>query len=172
MFPTLSSTRWGTLSPATFATARREMDEAFQRLFGQNGQRERDTRAVYAPLSLWEDEEHVYVDVDVPGFRHDDLDVTFREGKLWISGERKLTERTGTVWHNERVFGRFERAIALPETIDHSSIEAELEDGVLHLTLAKRPEAKPVKIAINANGNGNGQKSQRKRLTSRESSET
>ena len=59
------------------------------------------------------------------------------------------------------MFGRFERAISLPETLDHNSVEAELEDGVLYVTLAKRPEAKPVKIAIN----GNGQKSPRKRLT-------
>lgn len=169
MFPTLSSSRWGTFAPATFATVRREMDEAFQRLCGQTGQREPEYRSVYAPLSLWEDEEHVYVAVDVPGFRREDLDVTVREGKLWLSGERKLPERPGTVWHNERLFGRFERSIALPETIDHSSIEAELEEGVLYLTLAKRPEARPVKIAINASGNG--QKSQRKRLTSRENGE-
>jgi HSP20 family protein len=56
-------------------------------------------------------------------------------------GERKY-------WREERTYGQFERRFSLPEAVNPEGIEAELDDGVLHLTLVKKPEAQPKKIAV------------------------
>ncbi len=100
------------------------------------------------PLSMWYDEGQVYVEVDVPGFIESDLDVQFEDGKLWIRGERKLADEHPGFEHNERFYGRFERAVSLTDVVDPAMIDAELAHGVLRITLSKRPEAQPRSIAI------------------------
>lgn len=130
-------------------SVRRELDEAFDRSFG-NGEA---IEAANLPLTIWEDEGYVYVEADVPGFTPDGLDVMFQEGQLWIKAERGVPKDDGKCWHNERRFGRFERAVSLPETVDPASIEAELEHGVLRIMLSKKPEAQPLKINVKS-GNG------------------
>ena len=136
-------------APSLFGTMRRELDDAFEQVFGRSEQRGNGhAAAMYeAPLSLWEDDSHVYLELDVPGFRQEDLDITFEKDRLWIRGERHC-HADRNYWRNERSFGRFERWIAMPEVIDRDSISAELHDGVLFLSLAKKPEAKATKIDI------------------------
>jgi HSP20 family protein len=87
--------------------------------------------------------------MDVPGIALADLDVSVENGKLTIKGERKAAERTSDYLHEERFFGQFERTVALNEWVDPSTIEATLSDGVLHLKLSKKPEAKRQKVSIN-----------------------
>jgi HSP20 family protein len=50
--------------------------------------------------------------------------------------------------YNGRIFGRFERTVALPEAVETDQIEATLVDGVLSLTLPKKAEARPKKITV------------------------
>lgn len=101
-----------------------------------------------APLSMWEDDESVYIEMDVPGIALRDLDVSVQNGKLTIRGERKVAAQPSEYMHDERFFGQFERTVALNEWVDPEHIEATLSDGVLHLKLAKKPEAQRHKIAI------------------------
>lgn len=151
-------TRLSAYAPGSFVnTVRRELDEAFSQAFG-NTPANSDT-PVQLPLTIWEDEGNIHVQADVPGYDRESVDVEFHDGKLWIRAERKVTREDGKYWHNERMFGRFERAIAMPEIVDPESIEAELVDGVLTVTLKKRPEARPTKISIKGSDSGN------KRLT-------
>lgn len=70
------------------------------------------------------------------------------KGKLLIRGERKAADRPTDVMHDERYFGHFERVIALNEWVDPSTIDATLNNGVLHLTLFKKPESQRQQIAI------------------------
>ena len=159
-------TRLSQYAPGSFVnTVRRELDEALNQAFGNRaGQLEQS--AFTLPLTIWGDDQHVYVHADVPGFDRDSLNVVYKEGQLWIRGERKVAREDGRYWHNERLFGQFERAVAIPDTIDANSIEAELTDGVLSITLTKKPEAQPTRIAIKSVANpgagrlpGNGKKS-------------
>jgi HSP20 family protein len=106
------------------------------------------TPAIGAPLSVWEDAERVYVEVDVPGLQPQQVDVHIEDGKLLISGERAPARRDQRCWYEERAFGRFARAIALPEAVDPSQVDANLRDGVLSITLHKRPEAQPHRVAV------------------------
>jgi HSP20 family protein len=91
-----------------------------------------------APVHVRTDDDRVTVTVDMPGVDHDDLDLTYEAGTLTISGKR-----------GER---QYRYAVQLGNEYDAGSIEADLDKGVLTVTAAKRPEAKPKKIALNSGG--------------------
>ena len=133
--------------PRPLADMEREMDQLMGRFFGANGNREQ--AAWCAPSSLWEEEGHWYVELELPGVKQEDIEVTLEKNTLRIVAERKAPEAERKYWHQERVYGRFERLFTLPETIDPERIDAELVEGVLRLTLAKKPEAQPRRIAVN-----------------------
>lgn len=101
-----------------------------------------------APLSLWEDAQAVYLEMDVPGIAQEDLDVAIHKGRLTIKGQRRTSGPAPEFSYQERYFGEFERSVMLDEWVDPTSIEATLRDGVLHLKLSKKPEAQRQKIAI------------------------
>lgn len=130
--------------PKSFENVQREMDTLFDQFFGGRS----TTQAWYAPASLWEDEERFHIELEVPGVEHENVDLTFEKGVLRITAERKPAEEKRKYWHQERRFGRLERFVTLPETVDPESIEAELKSGVLHVTLAKKPESQPKKINV------------------------
>ncbi len=148
------TTYWTPTLPASFNGVRREMENALN----QACQRQQ-TVSARLPLTIWEDDQHVYLEADVPGFLREAFDIRFQEGRLWITGERPVPKDDGRYWHNERMYGQFSRSVSLPDTIDPSSIEAELEGGVLHITIAKKPEAQPLKI--NVKGRSENGKSKR-----------
>lgn len=100
------------------------------------------------PLTVWEDAERVYIEADLPGSRPQDIDVRVEDGSLRISGDRALPQRDAEGRHNERRFGPFERTLQLGKTLDTSRVDAELRDGVLNITLHKRPEAQPQKVQV------------------------
>jgi HSP20 family protein len=88
--------------------------------------------------------------MDVPGLTADDLEIEFVDGYLTVRGERRRPDvDEGTQWmHTERAFGRFERAIALPEGVDPERITATVDNGVLSLTVPKPSRLQPKTIAI------------------------
>jgi HSP20 family protein len=101
---------------------------------------------VAVPLSMWEDEDHYYVEVDAPGMTEKEIDVSVQHGDLIISGERKC-ERRGA-GYDTRTYGRFEQRISLPTAAKTDKVDAKLAHGVLSLTFPKGDEAKPRKIAL------------------------
>lgn len=101
------------------------------------------------PLSVWQDDENFFVEADLPGVSESDVGVTVHLGQLFIRGERKAPEGRKHLF-NSRGFGRFERTITLPEDVRSDAVNAELVDGVLKVTLPKRPEAQPKRIAVHS----------------------
>lgn len=101
-----------------------------------------------SPISIYEAGDKFHVEMDVPGATQESLEVTFEKGELAISVERKAPEGEVNYLHNERNFGRVSRSLRLPETLDPETIRAELNGGVLHLTVDKLPEAQPKKIEV------------------------
>jgi HSP20 family protein len=141
----LSNPRWVAGLPRN---VQREMDQLFETFFGpSNGGSSLSSRWL-APAALWEEEGQFRVEVELPGVKSEDLDITFEDNALRIKAERKSPEAERKYWHNERVYGEVARVISLPDTVDPDSIEASLTDGVLHLTIAKRPETQPKKISV------------------------
>ena len=104
-----------------------------------------------APASIWEAENAFHIELDAPGVAKEDVELTFDKGTLQITLERKVPEGDRTNWHNERGFGKVTRSVSLPDTVDPSTITAELANGVLHVTITKRPEAQPKKIEVKVN---------------------
>jgi HSP20 family protein len=117
-------------------------------------------------VDVYEDAEHLHLDAELPGFTRDQIDVTIDDGVLTITAERPAPtvkpdvpngsnagsngETSQPTWHaRERRAARLARSFSLPKTVDGTAgVEAKLADGVLHLTLSKRPELKPRKITI------------------------
>ncbi len=134
-----SNTLWG---------GSEEMDRTFDQLF--HGLHQTIAGDGWkAPLAIWEDPKHFYVELELAGVPQDMVDVTIQDRQLLISYARKIPEDRQFIY-NERPYGCFERRLALPDTVDVSSIMAKMRDGILQITLAKAPEAQPRKITIRA----------------------
>lgn len=101
-------------------------------------------------MDITEDEHAVTVRAEVPGIDPKELSISIQDGVLTLSGEKKHeSEKKGDGWHRrERVFGTFQRAIALPEGVDADQVKAESSHGVLTLTLPKTEKAKPKRIEV------------------------
>lgn len=74
------------------------------------------------------------VEVPVPGFKPEQVDVTFKDGILTVTG--KNDRRT------------FTRSFTVPEDVDVENIDGQVDDGMLVLSLNRRPEAQPKRIVI------------------------
>src|SRR5690606_24650924 len=94
-------------------------------------------------VDLREDEKQVMIEVDLPGVDEKDVSVTMANGVLTIKGEKKSEreEKEENYYLAERSYGKFERSLSLPETIDENKIEAKFDKGVLKITAPKKPEA-------------------------------
>jgi HSP20 family protein len=154
---TTVANRWGTSLSDPFEAVRRE----FARELGlaANGNGSGNDARRYGALSLWEDGQKVCIEIDVPGMQLDDLTLTMEGGQLWIRGERKFTQHEEKCWYDERFYGGFQRAVSLQDTVDPSTIDAALSDGVLSITLTKKPEYQPHRVAVKYTG---GQKKEKR----------
>ena len=87
---------------------------------------------------------------DLPGVHEKDLELTLNGNRLTVSGKREAEERNeGDTWYAyERSYGTFSRSFTLPEGADADHAEADLKNGVLTISVAKKPESQPRKIAL------------------------
>ncbi len=92
------------------------------------------------PVDVTEETDRYRVEVDLPGVRSDDLEVTAEAGTLRIEGTRSLGEPgPGSARHvAERPSGRFRRTFRLPVDADPDTVRARLRDGVLVVEIRKR----------------------------------
>jgi HSP20 family protein len=98
---------------------------------------------------IYETEDHVVVQLDIPGVNIDAVDVQCEKGMLSIKGERPFNaEEKRQYYRVENVYGPFERYFEIPRTLDVEKVDAKYNNGVLTLTFPKTEEAKPKKIAI------------------------
>lgn len=107
--------------------------------------------AVWMPLTdIKEDKDNYYVMLDLPGVSKDDVKVSYADGQLSISGERKQEkEDKDTKYHRvERIYGRYYRSFTLPQKVKDDKIEAVFKDGQLSITVPKAEEAKPKELEI------------------------
>ncbi len=89
---------------------------------------------------------------DVPGIHEKDLEVTMTGNRLTVSGKRdaEKEDKTDRYHAYERTYGSFMRSFTLPDGADVDRLNASLEKGVLSITVPKRPEVQPKKIAVKA----------------------
>ena len=96
------------------------------------------------------DEKGYYLEIDLPGVKKENIEISVNDGILTISGERKLEkkEEGENYTRIESFFGRFERSFKLPADADAENIEAEYKDGVLKVFIPKKQKAEGKKITI------------------------
>jgi HSP20 family protein len=87
---------------------------------------------------------------DMPGIKETDLDVSVTGNRLTIAGKRdaEKEDKGDTYYTYERSYGSFTRTFTLPEGVDAAGVHANLKDGVLSLSVPKKPEAQPKKIPV------------------------
>lgn len=104
------------------------------------------------PVDVAETNEGFEVTVELPGMKPEDVKVEVKEGRLYISGEKKEEkEEKGKTFHRlERFHGEFHRVLALPANVDEGKVSAMFADGVLKVDIAKAEEAKPKNIPVTA----------------------
>jgi HSP20 family protein len=147
----------GELQPSWFSgwpsldRFRRDMDELFDRFFGEVGY-----RSPTSSTAMWPTAESFFRDgnwvicFDLPGVEPKDIDVSVAGDTLTIraSRERHSNERDRDFEMREVNYGRFERSLTLPKGVKGDQIKASYQHGVLELTMPASPELAGRKIPI------------------------
>jgi HSP20 family protein len=103
-------------------------------------------------VDVREEAERFVVTADLPGVDGKDIEVTAEKGVLTVRGERRAEKKTENDGFTriERASGTFLRRFTLPETADAEAIKATHVNGVLELSIPKRPQAQPRRISVQA----------------------
>jgi HSP20 family protein len=126
----------------------RLFDESFVRTRGRSS--ERKVSKLPVSMDMFETDDNLNFDIDLPGLDPEDIDITIDNDNLTIKGEYRDDEEStrGNVHFRERRYGKFQRSVSLPTSVNAGAAEAKFQDGVLKLTLPKAEEAKPKQIPV------------------------
>jgi len=106
------------------------------------------------PAEVVETGDEIRFDIEMPGFRSEDLEITLENNVLTIAGEKKVQreeERKESDYRLfERRYGRYQRSFTVPPTVRGEECEAHYENGVLSVRVPKSEEAKPRRILVKA----------------------
>ena len=144
----MSVSRWDPFQD--LQSFRDEMNRTLSRWFGREEGEEPITRRWMPALDVTETSDAYHIDVEVPGIRPEDINVTVDQGMLTISGERRSEEeKSDRSYHRvERRYGSFRRSISLPRDVDASRVEAKYDNGVLRLEVPKTAASQPKRIEV------------------------
>jgi HSP20 family protein len=133
-----------------------EVNRLFSNSFSRGGSGDNELmRGAWSPsVDIFENKDQIVLEAELPGMKPEDVNISIENNVLTIHGERKFEKKDeGDNFHRvERSYGSFTRSFTLPPTVSSENAQAEFENGVLRLTLAKREEAKPRRIEIKAGG--------------------
>ena len=112
-----------------------------------------DRRFEWSPsVDISESDQEYLIRAELPAVKKEDVHITFEDGMLTLSGERKLkTEERKEKYHRvESFYGKFSRSFTLPEDADGGAIRAESKDGVVtvHVPKSKTETKKATEIKI------------------------
>lgn len=127
-----------------------EMESRFGFNKGKNDNDEYEN-AVWSPLTdIRETNENYEVHLDLPGVDKENVKISYSEGQLSISGERKQEkEEKDSKFHRiERAYGKFYRSFVIPKLVVADKIDAEFKNGSLKIVIPKAEEAKPKELDI------------------------
>lgn len=131
-----------------------EIKQVFDRFFSEtDADQSNVVTSQWAPrVDIKEEAERFVIQVDIPGVDPKDIGIDMDNGILSIKGERKTEAREHTERYSriERSHGLFYRRFALPDSADPEGVSASGKHGVLEITIPKKPETKPRRIAVSA----------------------
>lgn len=133
----------------------RRMSDQVERLFhdfvGGRPRAPADATAGWTPqVEIAQRGDELVVSVDLPGTRREDVQVDIDGGRVLIRGERRQAWESGEggVLRSECSYGRFYRAVPLPEGANAEAARATMRDGVLEITLPMPPRRQPRRVEI------------------------
>lgn len=137
-----------TQSVRPFLEVQQEVRRLFQELVHQpwGGSQDQHRAIGWQPrCDMVETDEAIVVEVELPGVKPEDVRLEVDNDALHITGERRATAtRQGRNYHYlEQQYGRFERQLRLPQTVDRTAIQAEFDSGILSITLPKQRNQLP-----------------------------
>lgn len=126
---------------------RREIDRLFEDTFTRDG-------SSWTPaVDIRETEKDVRIDLELPGLKPEDVEITAENGVLTIRGEKRSERKEGedSRYHVvERTYGTFMRTFTLPQGVDENQIQAEFDTGILSVAIPKASLPQPKRIQISA----------------------
>lgn len=104
----------------------------------------------FAGVSMTDTGDQVKIQMELPGVQKSDVNVQVNDGRVVITAERKQPElKADEQWiRNEIPFGKIERSIELPYSVNIEKVSAVQENGILSIILPKHENAKPKQITI------------------------
>ena len=126
------------------------LDDAFSSWPFQSQENGALTSSWIPACDVFEDKDAVKIVAEVPGVRPEDVKISLENNLLSIRGEKRqqAEEKTERVHRYERTYGSFERAFALPTTVDPEKIVASYANGILTVTIPKAERARPREIPV------------------------
>jgi HSP20 family protein len=104
---------------------------------------------VFPAVNLWEQDDAVFVEAELPGVQGGDLDLSVTGDELLLKGKRTAPREGSQAYHRrERGEGEFARVVKLPVDVNADAVDATLENGVLLVRLPKAETVRPRKISI------------------------
>ena len=103
-------------------------------------------------VNVEETADELILTAELPGMKTEDIELEVENNVLTLRGEKTEVREEGTeakkyhLW--ERRYGSFQRSFTLPRTVKPDAIQAEFEDGILHVRLPKVAEAKGRRIEV------------------------
>ncbi len=116
--------------------------------FGRSMMRERVVHAL--PLDIRQTEDAYYIEASVPGFKPEDVEITFDESVLTIHGIRPPEDDTklGSYVQRERPLTSIQRHVHLPAQVRVDEITASFEYGILTIMVPREQKAQPKRIPV------------------------
>ena len=100
------------------------------------------------PASVTEIGDGYMLEIEMPGVKKDDFEISVENNELTIIGRRSLPAMEGTLIHRESRPENFRRMFEIDPSIDADKISAKIDEGLVTLTLPKAEHVKPRKIAV------------------------
>ncbi|MEA3353287.1 MAG: Hsp20/alpha crystallin family protein [Campylobacterota bacterium] len=119
----------------------RDMQRFFDRFPTVKG--EESSIGSFSPqVNTREGEFAYHIDVDLPGMKKDEINISVDNNRLTISGERNFKDEVQRedYYKIETSFGKFQRVFTLPDNADVENIDASTQDGVLEIVVPKLKE--------------------------------
>ena len=107
---------------------------------------------VFPPINVFADGDSFVLRAEVPGFKTDEIGLTFARGCLTLTGQRQPDDhaKPGGYHRREREFGSFSRSIQLPNDFNPEKATAQCRNGLLTVRIPKTEAAKPRQIRVQA----------------------
>ena len=132
-------------------TLREKMNRLFEDAVTARGEEKDMISSTWTPsIDIYETENDLVLTAEVPGVEEDDIEIKIEDNTLSLSGDRKFEKETKEEnYHRiERSYGSFFRSFTIPRNVDQEKIKAEHDNGVLKISMPKKPESKPKKVKV------------------------